>query len=257
LAVVAIAALGAAATAFPPYLEKFVSTYTLKAGTPLASAKCATCHVGPSGGARNPFGKAITAERKKADTSDLTEAILKGLEPADSDGDGAPNLKEIEAGTLPGDPASKPASVDAPTTGAPAPTPQADLVPKHSLHPLIVHFPIGLFLFGVLLEVLGMRKKNEALRQAAFWNLAGGALTGLASVPTGFIAALRIPYELTPGTPVFNHLIGGVLATILMVIVVAWRRKSAPETGAYLTTLLLAAALVVAAGHYGGALVYG
>lgn len=254
---VAIIAFGAVATAYPPYLERFKATYPIKEGTPLAAAKCATCHTGPSGGARNPFGRAITAKRTAAGTMQLTEAVLKGLDPEDSDADGASNKDEIAAGTLPGDSKSKPAPVGTPKTDVPTPEPAADLVPKHSFHPLIVHFPIGLFLFGVFLEALGIRKRNETLRQAAFWNLAAGALSGLVSIPTGLIAAFRIPYELTPGTPVFNHLIGGILATILMVIVVAWRRKASPESPAYLTTLLLAAGLVVAAGHFGGALVYG
>lgn len=257
LAVLAIVSLGAVATAFPPFLERFKATYTIKAGTPLEAAKCLTCHASASGGPRNPFGKAIGA--KLAGSSQLTEAILKGLDSEDSDGDGATNREEIDAGTLPADAKSKPtaAASEEPKNAEPAEAPAADLVPKHTFHPLIVHFPIGLFLFGVFLEVLGMRKKNDTLRLAAFWNMAGGALSGLASVATGLVASFRIPYPLTPGTAVFNHLIGGVLAAMLMVVVVAWRRKSAPETAAYLATLVLAAALVVAAGHFGGALVYG
>lgn len=252
-----IVSMGAAASAFPPFLERFKATYAIKAGTPLESAKCLTCHTTGSGGPRNPFGKAVGA--KQAGSPQLTEAILKGLNTEDSDGDGATNLAEIEAGTLPGDPKSKPtaAAAEPPKNPEPSEAPAADLVPKHSFHPLIVHFPIGLFLFGVFLEALGMRKRSDSLRQAAFWNMAAGALAGLASVATGLIASFRIPYPLTPGTAVFNHLIGGILAAVLMVVVAVWRRKSAPETTAYLATLILAAALVVAAGHFGGALVYG
>ncbi|MGV3617063.1 MAG: DUF2231 domain-containing protein [Fimbriimonas sp.] len=258
VATAALAGLGSAAVAFPPYLDRFKETYKVPGGSALAAARCQTCHSNGSGGPRNVFGKAVGAKQSSLGEAQLTAAVLRELEPQDSDGDGVANGAEIAAGTLPGDPKSRPAARPATETpAAPAAGETPEAIPKHSFHPLIVHFPIGLFLFGVVLDALGMRKRNEVMRQAAFWNLAVGALAGVASVPTGFIAALRLGHELVPGTVVFNHLVGGILATILMVVVALWRRKAAPEGAKYLTVLLLAAGLVIAAGHYGGSLVYG
>ena len=254
--------VGAVASAFPPFLGRLKETYPIPAGSALDRAKCQACHAQASGGPRNPFGKALEAKLEASGASGLTKQIFESLQNDDADGDGASNKSEIEAGNLPGDPKDKPATA-APTTGttgttAAAPEPGGDLVPKHSMHPIIVHFPIGLFLFGAFLEFFGIRGRNDALRQAAFWNMAAGALTGLASVATGVVAALRLSYELLkPGTPVFNHLICGSLAAGLMLGIAAWRRRQAPVTSAYFAALALTVALVVVAGHFGGALVYG
>jgi uncharacterized membrane protein len=250
-------ALTAGASAFPPYLARFTETYKPAEGSDLGRARCQTCHSTPTGGARNVYGKAIEAKLEGPGRPELTAALFKQLEAQDSDGDGVPNGAEIQAGTKPGDPGSRPAAPDNAGKIPPADAPAPDVVPKHSFHPLIVHFPIGLFLFGALLEFWGIRKRSDSVRQAAFWNLVGGALAGLVAVPTGLFAAFRLGYSLVPGTLVFGHLVGGSLATLLMVAVALWRRRHAPSTPGYLTLLALAVALVVAAGHYGGSLVYG
>lgn len=77
--------------------------------SPLAKASCAACHVGIGKPALNPYGKDLAAAMKALKTKSLTAAVLKKTAKLDSDKDKASNEKEIKAGTLPGDPKSKPA----------------------------------------------------------------------------------------------------------------------------------------------------
>jgi hypothetical protein len=82
----------------------FKGLYAPKDATPLAKAGCVVCHAAmPPTKALNAYG----ADYLKQKTRD--NAALRAIEKLDSDKDGATNIQEITAGTLPGDPASKPA----------------------------------------------------------------------------------------------------------------------------------------------------
>ncbi len=99
---VALLLIAAAAFALPNELTLFKSTYNPKEGTALANAACLVCHAKmPPSKDLNPYGKDYLGKGKNA-------AAFKAIEPVDSDKDGFTNIVEINAGTLPGDPASKP-----------------------------------------------------------------------------------------------------------------------------------------------------
>lgn len=101
LIAIAVAVLSTAVFATAAWFKLFTATYSPKAGTALASAKCATCHV--KGTSKlNPYGMELKGKP-------MTAASLKSIEKMDADKDGASNIAEIKAGTVPGDPTSKPA----------------------------------------------------------------------------------------------------------------------------------------------------
>ena len=83
--------------------QLFKQTYPGKTAT---YYNCAICHSGKIGkkGELNPYGQSL----KLVPPAKLTVEQLKAAESLDPDGDGVPSGKEIEAGTLPGDPASHP-----------------------------------------------------------------------------------------------------------------------------------------------------
>lgn len=80
---------------FPNYLTELNSRYS-------SSYSCNVCHTQPTGGPRNSYGQAYAAAGHS----------LAAIEPQDSDGDGFTNLQELQAGTLPGNPTSKPVVQD-------------------------------------------------------------------------------------------------------------------------------------------------
>lgn len=101
IVVLAAMVLCTAALATAAWLKTFKDTYKPKTTTELGKANCSTCHVKPSGGDLNPYGKMLKG--KKVD-----KASLKAIETKDADKDGYNNITEIKAGKLPGDPKSKP-----------------------------------------------------------------------------------------------------------------------------------------------------
>lgn len=258
--------LSAAAMATPEQMEAFHRAFLLKESSRLFKAQCMTCHTSPP--EHNPFGKDVRSALKASGKDLITIELIRSLDAKDSDGDGWPNGEEIKQDFLPGDPKSHPAGMPPNATnhegmmGANMDNPSGrqkslldQYVPKHSFHPLIIHFPIALFLFGAGLEVFGWRRKDATMRKAGWWALLFGTLSTAAALPTGLAVFLRSGF-LWQGTALI-HFILAISATLLMTATVLWRRKGAHETKAYFALLLMAAALVGAAGHFGAQLVYG
>jgi uncharacterized membrane protein len=93
---------GTAATATLTWTKTFNDLYHPKPESAIIKARCALCHTTPAGtDGLNCYGKML--EKKK-----IESASLKAVEKKDADKDGFSNIAEIKAGTLPGDPKSKP-----------------------------------------------------------------------------------------------------------------------------------------------------
>lgn len=103
--------------ATPKYLVVCKKTYPAAPDSNLAKAKCTVCHV--KGNKLNVYGKDLQKALQEKKTKELTAEILKSIEKLDSDKDGVSNGGELKAGTLPGDPKSKPA-VTPPTEQQPS-----------------------------------------------------------------------------------------------------------------------------------------
>lgn len=102
-AALVLMSVAAAAFALPKDQTLFKETYAPKDGTALASAGCLVCHAKmPPTKELNPYGRDYLGKKTR------DAAALKAIERLDSDKDGFNNITEIKAGTLPGDPASKP-----------------------------------------------------------------------------------------------------------------------------------------------------
>lgn len=131
----------------------------------------------------------------------------------------------------------------------------AKIFPDYGFHPLVIHFPIALFLFGTLLELIGWWRRDFRIRQAAFWNLAAASLSTLVVIPTGAIAFILSDYT-WKGMVVYHMAFAGA-AAILMAATVLWRRKGPHTSRKYFAVLITSTVVLGIAGYYGGELIYG
>jgi hypothetical protein len=114
-AALVLSALGAQAK--PPAPSTFCAKYPTAATCTGAQPACSYCHLSPP--LRNVYGAALEAKiapgaPRPLSDGDFAAALpgaLAAVEAADSDGDGAGNLLEIQKGTQPGDPKSFPNDV--------------------------------------------------------------------------------------------------------------------------------------------------
>jgi uncharacterized membrane protein len=135
--------------------------------------------------------------------------------------------------------------------------PKSALLAKHAQHVVLVHFPIALFLTGVLCDVLAHWTNRRALKIVAEFNLWAAAVAAVPTAATG-IAAWRWQLDGQRLSGVLRlHLLFGACSAVLLWLVVLVRarqwNKSDSSLPAVQAVLEFAAALAISlTGHLGG-----
>src|SRR4029077_10192688 len=90
---------------------------------------------------------------------------------------------------------------------------------KHAQHVVLIHFPIGLFIIGVLFDFLAQWKKQRLLAAAAYYNLLVAAITTVPVVATGILAwQWELEGQKLKGI-LLMHLVMGCVSSILICVV--------------------------------------
>ena len=135
---------------------------------------------------------------------------------------------------------------------------KAALLAGHAQHPVIIHFPIALFIASVVFELLALGRKQPVLAAVAYYNLLGAAITLPLAIATG-IGAWR--WQLEGAVLKGNlrlHLICA-LTSASLIFILCWMRSRlrakgmAPGT-VYVAVTFLALMMITLTGHLGGIL---
>jgi uncharacterized membrane protein len=131
------------------------------------------------------------------------------------------------------------------------------LFAKHAQHVVLIHFPIALFLIGVLFDFLAHRTNRHLLAAAAYCNLFVAALSTIPVLITGALAWQWELEEQRLKGILLMHLILGVTSSLLIWIV--WlihvrtkRKPGAVLPGYRLPIEAVAVAILALTGHLGG-----
>ena len=127
------------------------------------------------------------------------------------------------------------------------------------LHPLIVHFPIGLLIVALILELFTLNKKNQELRAGINLLLIFGALGAVISVAFGLLLKTQDDYS---GSLLTIHQWTGIATAILSTATVLLhariiRQNNRSLLKSYRAVLIFTVLNVTIAGHYGAALTHG
>lgn len=127
---------------------------------------------------------------------------------------------------------------------------------RHAQHVVLIHFPIALFMTGVVFDWFGQLSGKSALASVAYYNFLAAAVSSPLAVATGIVAwQLKLDGQRLHGV-LLLHLLLGTTSAVLMWLVwwlhfrVARTRVALPS---YRLPLELLSAFVVAlTGHLGG-----
>jgi uncharacterized membrane protein len=131
------------------------------------------------------------------------------------------------------------------------------LFAKHAQHVVLIHFPIALFIVGVLFDFLAQWTNKRLLAAAAYCNLFVAALATVPVLITGIIAwQWELEGQRLKGI-LLMHLVLGCLSSLLIWIV--WlihlrtqRKQGAVLPGYRLPIEAVAVVIVILTGHLGG-----
>ncbi len=126
------------------------------------------------------------------------------------------------------------------------------------LHPLLVHFPIGLLVAACFLELLTVGGKRPGLREGINWLVYLGAASALLSAIVGFVLFQADDYQ---GILVERHLLFGAITTVAGLLT-AWQLRRLQKNGSrsflpYRSLLGLTVVSLTVAGHLGASLTHG
>ena len=129
-----------------------------------------------------------------------------------------------------------------------------------TLHPLLVHFPIGLILAAAAAELVAIHTGRADWRAIAAANVRAGAAMGALTAIAGWRLASAPFVEPSPLLAWHGWVgVAGAVGAIGAAVLSTGASDPAPRRRlvAYRAALFGAAALVAVAGHLGGTLVWG
>jgi uncharacterized membrane protein len=128
---------------------------------------------------------------------------------------------------------------------------------KHAQHVVLIHFPIALFIIGVLFDFLAQWRKQRLLAAAAYYNLLVAAITTVPVVITGILAwQWELEGQKLKGI-LLLHLVMGCMSSVLIWVVWSIHRRTRRKQeevlpGYCLPIEVVAVAIVTLTGHLGG-----
>jgi uncharacterized membrane protein len=125
-----------------------------------------------------------------------------------------------------------------------------------NLHPVFVHLPIGIFVFGFLLELYYLAIKKALPSEIRRFTLGITLVSSLISIATGLIIANQGVYDIDA---VALHRNLGILFSLgtLVLLVLAKKIAAGAPSRFYMPAYTVLLFILIAAGHQGGTLTHG
>lgn len=128
---------------------------------------------------------------------------------------------------------------------------------KHAQHVVLIHFPIALFMIGVLFDLLSRGKRDSQLAIAAYLNLSVAALAIFPTYVTGILAWQFVLEGAKLKGLILLHFVAASCTAILVVASwwIHWRTRRSDQSSLPRSRIpieLLGVAVIAITAHLGG-----
>lgn len=129
------------------------------------------------------------------------------------------------------------------------------IIAKHPIHPMLVVFPIGLWIFSLVSDFIFLLGGNADWNNVAFYTMAGGLIGSLLAAVPGFFDMFSIS-DPKVGKMAWNHMILNLIATAVFALNLFLRVGAAAGAPLPVFLSVLGILFIAAAGWLGGEMVY-
>lgn len=129
-------------------------------------------------------------------------------------------------------------------------------VAGHHIHPMLIVFPLGLFVTALIFDIIHFIWGAQSLSIATFWMIAAGVIGGLLAAVFGLADWLSVDHGTRARRVGAWHGLGNVVVVVLFAISWFMRRgdPSSPSVGAFVL-VIIGSALGLVTSWLGGELV--
>jgi len=128
-------------------------------------------------------------------------------------------------------------------------------IAKHPIHPMLIVFPVGLFIFSLICQLINLFEPEPTWRTVAIYTMAGGVIGGLLAAVPGFIDLLSLPVS-RARTKGITHMSANLLVVILFLVAFFMAARGEQPDSVVFIISLIAVVILAFSGWLGGSMVY-
>ncbi|HEY3296529.1 MAG TPA: DUF2231 domain-containing protein [bacterium] len=128
-------------------------------------------------------------------------------------------------------------------------------IAKHPLHPMLIAFPIGLWVFSFVSDIVFLASGNDAWSLVAYYTMGGGIIGALVAAMPGFIDYLSLSQPRVKNLATW-HMVINLTIVVIFIIDFSLRMRNPLTHGLPFILSILGVLLLGLSGWLGGELVY-
>jgi uncharacterized membrane protein len=125
---------------------------------------------------------------------------------------------------------------------------------NHPIHPMLVSFPIGLWIFSLVTDIIYWWSGNGIWSMVAYYSMAGGIIGALLAAVPGFVDFIALKPSRVKEIAVWHMLIN--LGAVILFSINLYLRTGAPDAAGPLVLSIIGVLAILVSGWLGGHMVY-